>query len=123
MKFKLKNHTAELKDELSVRVDRGYKRMMMATSKLNVETGTVDIGAMDIDSIMKGQEYVLENLLISLKDKEGNEVKKPFEVLMELSAGEVEPLFDYVDKLIGAQSAKAKKDGSATASSSTKESK
>lgn len=130
--FKLEKsgYTAELMGYLSSRTSREYNKKVSSSSVLKIgepdEKGVrkneVEIREMPVSVLVEAQEYVLENILITLLDTDG--VTKTFQDLLDLPTSDVNPLFDYADKLIkeGNTTPEEKKTGLVAASSSKKES-
>jgi hypothetical protein len=90
-------YVLELKDFISNRVFREYQKMLI--SDTNVTNENISEIKIKINKIYEAQDYVLENVIVSLTNEEGKVFDKPFDEIMELSTEDGNVIYKQIQEL------------------------
>lgn len=101
-------HVVTIKSGLSFRTSQALQRTLMGTTPIRMKPGDgKSIKDQEIEFLYANyadyQEEALRRLIVSVTDKDGNQASDPFDTVMELEEGDLEPLLEAVAAIIGSK--------------------
>jgi len=119
IKLEESGYTVELRGYLDTRTYREYNKKLL---ELTFGLPSEEQKKAGIAALLNGQEFVLERVLVELKDKDGNVVDDPYNAFMDLPSTDTQKVFPIVQEIIESStlSGEVKKNGQKPVSGGSK---
>lgn len=104
IKLPKSGYTIEIKDAIGIHLFRKYQQIIMKESEvdmtgLNAKNPVPEI-KIGLNVVFEGQDFILENILIALYDKEGNKLEPAIDKFKDLPTVDGNLVYAEVDRLV-----------------------